>query len=292
MKSLEQYGHSFKEAAARGLYEYQVGTEAKLDLFKKALSPRTGNAERISTAFKFINELLPQNEKIKRLMNRIFEDPKELPFDMERFSFRGRIGSSSECEVLLLESRENGLPSYVLKIQKRDSRDNLDDEVRTLNQEKREYEDIQKLYGAIPDFIPKEFSLIVQNPSKYIKESRIALVQQFQGFDLRDFFDDLSEGEILRLCKQDPKFLTNLRSFLDITQKTLDEQGMIIDIFGQKNLVVARDGNKFKLMFLDRHLFYMKDDKESWDKVNADSFVAYLRHLKRSLDQRFPRSAS
>ncbi len=287
MKSFEHYSKTFFEATERGLANYRSGDEKLFSLISKSVSPNTGNAERIATVFKIIKEFLPKGDKFNKSLEMFFANPGKLPFDEKQFSFEGKIGKGGQCDVFLLKSKDPKVPSYVMKIQRKYNLDSIDDKVRGLNEEKKDYEKVRDIYKDVPGLIPAEFSLIAENHSKFVKESRVALIQQFQGTDIRDFFNEVSERDIFEICKRDEAFLAKLRKFLDITLKTLDEEGMVIDLFGVRNLVVTKNEDKFDLVFLDPHLFYSKDDKETWNNVEADSFVAYMRHLKRSLDSRF-----
>src|SRR3989338_6779769 len=277
MKSFDYYKNTFFTTAERGLSDYRVETEGKINLFQKAVSPETGRSERLVTIFKLIREFLPKDKSTDKIIEKFFQDPNTLPFNIERLSFEGKIGRGSQCEAYLLTSREEGLPSYVIKVQKsvkpQMQASSLTETAKNL---KNEYQSIREMYQELAGIVPKEFSIILENPSRFIKEPRIAFIQRFYGGSIRDFFKEMSIDEILALCRSDEQFFASLKKFIDITLKIYREKGIVVDFFGPKNLSIIIGKTDTKLVLLDPHIIYSDDDKESWERVEADKTINYL----------------
>lgn len=287
MKSFEHYKNTFFTTAERGLGDYRVGTEKTIDLFKKTVGLDTSRAERLIAVFKLIKEFLPQNAVTDKMIESFSADPSRMPFDFQRFSFEGKIGRGAQCEAFLLSSKEQGLPSYVVKMQ-----NGVTPEMQaptlaeTAKNLKNEYEFIRDMYEELPEIIPPEFTIILENIAltRFVKKPQIAFIQRFYGKDIKDFFKEVSLDEILSLCRLDVNFLVSLKKFIDITLKTYEEKGIIVDFFGPKNLAVINQEGHFSLMLLDPHVIYSNKDMKSWNNIEAQKAIDYLTHLQGLLE--------
>ncbi|HEY4493983.1 MAG TPA: hypothetical protein VJB95_00920 [Candidatus Paceibacterota bacterium] len=282
MKSFETYKKVLLDTAELGLVHYRVGNENTAELLKEAIAPSTGRADRLVAIFKLINEFLPKNPTTEKAIYSFLYDSSaksRLPFDLKKFSYKGKIGSGAMCQVFLLESKEEGLPSYVIKIQ-RNKYNNTTTEQATeeAGNSKKEYESIKDIYKDLPEVIPKEFTIVIANPtrSRMDIEPNVAFIQRFYGKDIRDFFKEITPEEIVSLCRADAHLLATIKKFIDITLKTYEEKGIVVDFFGLKNLAIINEGNKHSLILLDPHIIYREKNKENWNILEADKAIEYL----------------
>jgi hypothetical protein len=273
MKSFDHYKRVVLRSAERGLIDYEAGKESKSSIVSKMIAVDSTKAERITSAFKLVKEFLPKNKTVERVLQQFSLDTNSLPFDMNKLEFKGKVGQGSVCDVYLLESKDEDVPSYVIKIQSHSIEgSNSEKAFQTAKESEGDYKIISGMYKDVPGLIPQEFTLVIENPRHhaYQKEPSVAIIQRFYGRDIRDLFKEISFEDVLSICKSDPEFLATMRSFVDITLKNYNEKGILRD--GKNNLVM-----------LDPHIIYSKDDKEMWGKLKADKAVEYLKSLQASL---------
>lgn len=267
--------------AERGLADYRAGSEDKMDLFRQVVSPKTGRAEKIRAAFKIIREFLPNNERTDKIIESYFRDTSKLPFSPEKLEYKGSIGGGAACDALLLESQEDGLPSYVVKVQRavhpRVKGPTIEE---TASNMRREYERIRDLYCDVPEIIPKEFTVVIESPFRFNQEPMVALVQSYYGRNIRDLFTEITPQEIEALCETEPEFKQTLNKFITTTQQIYDDKQEIVDLFGPKNLSVIENSGKHSLMLLDPHLTYSPGDMKYFVDQDPEDKLTYLRTLQ------------
>ncbi len=184
MKSFEHYKRVMIRSAERGLIDHEVGPENRSDIVGRLTSLSTTNEDRLIAAFQLAKELLPKNKYTESFIKKFAFDPNKLPFNLDTFEFKGRVGEGSICEVYLLESKDNNVPSYAIKIQKNKKLENNAGQVaQKAKDSSNEYQYIQNMYKDVPGLVPEEFTLVIENPRNYIfkNEPRVALVQKFYG---------------------------------------------------------------------------------------------------------------
>lgn len=264
MKSFEHYKNNFFRVAEGGLSDYRAGDESKIDLLKKIIEKESSKGEILLSIFKLIKDFLPKNETTNKAFLDLFQNPDHLPFDIEKLSYEGKIGKGGQCDAFLLSSRIPELPSYVFKVQNfvtpEMKSDTIEDTAKNL---KEEYEYIKDIYKDLPEVIPVEFTIILENPKNFNKGPRVAFVQRFYGTDIKDFFTELSAEEIFSMCQTDKDFFTNVQKFIEITLKYYREKGIVVDLFGPKNLAVVSNKGCPALVLLDPHVTYSILDGES-----------------------------
>ena len=161
IESLSQKTYRAKEAMETVLKEDNKGQD-RLKLIKNIVIEK-GKLNKFLNFLRLLDSLLPKNIKPStETLKKLFYNKKNLPFDPEKFRFEEMsVGSGSEVRVYLLESKTDK-PSIAIKIY-RPSKKKLDlvEQANTLKEE-RAY--IANIYSTIPDLIPIEDYIVMEDP--------------------------------------------------------------------------------------------------------------------------------
>lgn len=278
MKSLEFYKNKTEEVI-EGAYLSKEQTEENSfgKNIKNIFSPESSKYLRLTAFLHLIENAIPASllDKYKKS----FYDVSRLPFDLNEYSFEGRIGHGSESIVYLLKAKEKGDLSYVLKmlrpIKYKDT--NTNTLIELAKKRKQECEDMKKLFSAMPDLIPEENFVIMENPKRG-EGGVVVSVQKFGGYDMKDLFDVPIE-EIQKIYKENSDFQKEMKTFAKINMQMYQEKGEMIDLTGPNNVSLIRteEGNTH-LVFIDPHLTCSNDPKNSEEK---ESFKKREKRLMR-----------
>ncbi len=249
MEKFDFYKNRLESAAQDGIVEYRQGDKKASECFDE-LVRGPGKYKRLVAALSLISEIVPKNLHRKLAEALDTKDFSDLPFDLDRFAAREKFAQGYISKVYLLESKTDEYSSYALKINNYDKGD-ADELARIAADEHREYEYLRARYRELPDLIPEELGFIVR--SRKDKKPSIAVVQEFMGRDLRDLFKDIDKDELIALTEENREFREELVKFIDITGALASGREEIIDLIGEKNLVVAEAGGRPVLRFLDPH---------------------------------------
>lgn len=258
MKSFDHY----KEMAGRGVEEV-FGTEIPPEesMWKNIgviADPQEHKFQKFTAFLRIAKGIVP--DFIQEKYRESLYDTSKLPFNFEGFSYEGRIGMGGENYVFLFESKEKDIPSFVFKVDYRDSSD-TEDLLKTAKKRKNEYEWMKEQFSEMPDLIPEEHFLITENPKKD-RRGIVASVQKFMGHDIRDFLSTPLE-DIRQMCEKNRELKMDIKKFASINAK-MYEEGNIIDLLGRKNVVCVKDeGGREKLIFLDPHVTFSGDSNKT-----------------------------
>lgn len=272
---MKSFGH-YKEIASQGVEEvFGTETPSEESMWNNIgviADPQEHKFQKFTAFLRIAKEIVP--DFIQEKYRESLYDTSKLPFNLEEFSYEGRIGMGGENYVFLFESKEKDTPSFVFKTDYRDSCD-ADDLLEVAKKRKKEYEWMKERFSEMPDLIPEEHFLITENPKKD-RCGIVASIQKFMGHNLRDLLSTPLE-DIREMCKENKELRRDIKKFTSVNMK-MYEEGNIIDFLGKKNVVLAKnEEEKEKLIFLDPHVTWSGDS----DKTDPHIFELAKERLTR-----------
>lgn len=264
---MNRYQSSLIRAMEVGLVDYEKGDETRKTLASQVIRGQR-RFERVLAVFKLAKEVMPEAVEQSGILEKLLQNPSQLPFSLEQLRFRGRIGHGGENDVYLLESQKEDTPSWALKIS-RYTNGSLEHLTRVASELKNEYNRVQRAYHELsPRVIPPEHQLIVHGLQG--GKGAVATLQPFIGNKLRDFFEDLTPRGRVRLMKENPPLAQDVTVFHRVTQERFSTPGgKVIDLLGPKNLSVLETEEGAQLLLLDPHpTFVGADDPERVARFN------------------------
>lgn len=143
---------------------------------------------------------------------------------------------------------------------------------------------VDSLYREIPDLVPPESYLIMQDPFRLI--SSIGILQPYFSF-FNDFFEDFTWEEMRSLTETYPCFKEQLVPFIDKTLCHYDRTSTSMDLGnGRNNLVVLWTSDGPRLKILDCHKKHTPELLAQYPGAEVDYFrhLAYLRFIQREVE--------
>jgi hypothetical protein len=276
------YKKLFIQAVKEGIEEHQPG-EKKFQDFKEEIfdGQKKGRYKKVVAATQLLLELVPDkvSEKIKSILDN--QDYDKLPFDFDQYDFREKIGKGFVSKVHLLQAKEEGDPSYVVKIGYNQT--GSVEELQNIAQSQHtEYEKIRETYKDIDEFIPDELSMITTD--KKNNKPVIATVQEYLGKNMRDFFSEIRREELQSMLEKNESFRNEFMKFSEITLRIAEEKNEIIDLVGNKNLSVIEKNKEPHLLFIDPHHIssVASDDKNRIEKLQKA--LTYIEEIRNELN--------
>lgn len=254
----------------------QVLKEEKIKTSKKELLGEILTAEakykRFISFLRLIKSSLPVNLKMAdSTLKKLFYDAKHLPFDPKRFSFdETNLGNGGQVRVYLLESKTDE-PSLALKVFRPENESSKPAELAT--KLKKERNDIENLYSSVPNLVPEENYIVMEDPFKK-KRPAATIIEEFISGEIFDIFS-FSPLELSKLAKDNPMLKNQLTKFIQVTLQNESVNGEVVDILGPKNLIAVniKDGS-YRLILLDPHGHIKTkgntDTREAKAKENLD----------------------
>jgi hypothetical protein len=276
--NLDHYREQIWKGLESGAVDYKIGDSTKTDLLKIIFTDPSETAK-LAAAVSLIRESIPLLPTESDRFEKYFKDYSKLPFNTSTLEFKGKISSGSQSDVYLLESKDRKLPSYALKLLTVGLKGST---VNELAQDlKAEYESTKNVFKDVPEVLPKEMVLILDNPSIHARnEATVGIVERFYGEDLRDFFTGLSHEELLNIVKSDPRFRDVLARFTAVSVNHERETGEIMDLTGLNNLSIVKRDNNYELIFLDPHTAYPQDEHDNRGE-RLKKLLAYMEEVCR-----------
>lgn len=275
MKSFEQYKNDAKYAAEAAVMIEQPEPSVK-EVFAILADKEKGSYDKFKALFQMIGGALPGFADAYR---RHIYDPRELPFDPEELSFKGKVGSGWDRGVYVLKPREKGKQTWVIKV-----RYPWDKDPRTPMQrakdERAEYQLMKEWYKELPDLIPTEHPLIIESPRKG-DGAASAVLQKFLGTKMRDIFEEVPKEELRELIKKDKKLRHDFKTFSRVTVDRAEETGETIDLDNRRNIVLVENEGEEKLTFIDPHdVFSIIEGNKGYKPELKGKLEERLRYLK------------
>ncbi len=274
------YKNLFIEAVKEGVEEYKP-KEKKLHDYKDQIfnGEKRGRYKKVVAATQLLLNCFPEkvSEKIKTALDN--QDYDKLPFDFEQYNFQEKIGKGAVTKVHLLQAKDETDPSYVVKIgyiQKGD----VNKLQKIAQTQHEEYEKIKDTYKDIDGFILKEQSMITTD--KKNGEPVIATIQEYAGNNMRDFFTEIKKDELIDLLRENDEFREEFLKFAEITLHLANNENLIIDFLGNKNLSVVEVNGSPHLRFIDPHNLsstVSDDDKRIKDLQEAIDYIKEIKNI-------------
>jgi len=279
MNKFNHYKSLTVKAVREGIEDHKKG-EKKPHEIGKEIFEENKRYKKVVSAVDMVMELMPEAifKKLKKALTD--KDYSELPFDLEKYNFKKKIGKGFISKVHLLESKKSDEPSYVLKIDFYN-----EGSVKNLHKiamvQQVEYEKIKENFKAIIGLIPKEQTLITTD--KKNKTPVIATLQEFVGRDLRDIFVDIEKDELIKLLNDNEKLREEFLEFERIASSMAKNEHEVVDLLGEKNLSIVQVDDEPHLRFIDPHdLSSTVSDNKRRD-IEFQSALEYLSEIRRQL---------
>lgn len=206
--------------------------------------------EKAVAVFQCLKSFIPDFVNNRINYEKFFRYYGQLPINPDRYELKQFLSSGHNSNVYLLSPKESYLKPLVLKVQFVAGSDS-ERTIKTASADIRDFEMVKAFYGFIPNLIPDQFTFVMTSPQRPFKRAVVGAVQEYIGEQVRDVATEIDKEEWLQLIKLHPEIGVNLRSFVAITDKIFNEQGLIIDIMGKRNLVVGQKPFPPRLVFLD-----------------------------------------
>jgi uncharacterized ubiquitin-like protein YukD len=200
-----------------------------------------------------------------------------LPFDTENYEFsETSIDRGAEARLYLLQSKDIDKKSLALKVYKPVKQKlNIEEQAKALRQEVKE---AKTVYSQVPDLIPDEHYLIMEDPFMKGKKA-VALVEEFYGRNLKDVFS-YSVNQLAKLAEAEPEFKKHLLNFIDSTVSFSEQTRKVIDIVGENNLVLVETKQGTALRLVDPHNFRSLDSRSEIVRRILEEKLNFLKELK------------
>lgn len=181
-----------------------------------------------------------------------------------------------ESKVYHLSAKDSKEPSWILKYyrKRKGSADELVEQGRIIRDE---YEKIKKWYGVLPEIVPEEHMMIAEDPKS--QEAMLVIVRKFIAEEIIDIFHDISEYQFIKLLENDHRLRDDFQKFCQITFLHEEETHEVIDLLGNKNISLLKQGKKHKLIILDPHIIYSTEKSIEHKKVRLKRCLNYLEEV-------------
>lgn len=141
-----------------------------------------------------------------------------------------------------------------------------------------EFEEIKGWYSEdLQDIFLPEYLLKLKNP--FSKKDTFAVLQPYQGGEIRDVFTEIEKENLLKLLENDTELKEKFVKFVNQTLKKAEKTGLTLDFLGNKNLSIISDNKKSRLVVLDPHHTYKTDEQENNCGQRCVEKLNYLRNL-------------
>ncbi|MEX2028983.1 MAG: hypothetical protein WD963_00685 [Candidatus Paceibacterota bacterium] len=276
MKELnwERASYRLKEGVEEVLREKTK--KGKRELLKESLVAE-GKYKKFVSLLSMLKSLSPTKMgPADSTLKRLFYHSENLPFNPEKFRFEEtNLGNGGQMRVYLLESKTNA-PSMAIKVP-RPENETLD-AVKLITRLKQERESIEKLYSAIPDLVPQEHYIVMEDPFKKGRQAA-TIVEEFIGGEMFDIFS-FSPEELHTLTKNDSSFKNQLIKFIQITLRNESTNGEVVDILGPKNIIAVKtQNNSYGLILLDPHGYIKTKGNTDPRQIRAQEKLDFLKQV-------------
>ena len=279
MDKFNHYRNLTVRAVKEGVEDHEDGEKKPHEIGKEIFEDK-GCYRKLVSAVDMVMELMPEaiSKKLKKALDD--KDYSELPFDLEKYDFKEKIGKGFVSRVHLLESKKTDEASYVLKMDFYNEGSNKDlHEVAVVQQE--EYKKIKENFQAIPGLIPKEQTLITTDKKK--KTPVIATLQEFVGGDLCDLFVDIEKNELIKLLNDNEGLKKEFLEFERIASSMAKKESEVIDLLGDKNLSIVQVNDEPHLRFIDPHNLSSTVSDNARRDTKLQEALEYLSDIKKQL---------
>jgi len=231
---------------------------------------------KLSALATIISSVLPNttSEKLeKKLLN---VDLEQLPLNLQenKATF---IDKGLRSYIYKVETKQ-GL--FVVKIEFAPPKATIDDVIYKATEDKENCDFLKKYYKSIESLIVDTDIII----SKATRDNRLAIIsiQKFLGEKLIDPFR-YPKDKLINLLQKDEVLKKEFIDFVNLT-KSINSKGVYIDLQGENNLCIVKEGRQNKLKFIDYGtVIFLNDENKSSkydDFVNKElKFLSFLENI-------------
>jgi len=265
MRSLDHYLGKISRGADNAFTDPRESLPPIPESAFEAVKPRSNMYLRARAIFGLARRTMPESVWQKLGAGDFFWDVNQLPVNFKKYSLKHRLGSGNQCDAFLLEPNAKShdeASSLVMKVFQNGSK-TLEQIHEKAVQVKNDYETLKDWYKDMPGLIPNQAEVILPRFQRPHGEPSLVIFQDFLGKGIQDVAHDFSAEHWTKTCAQFPQLNSQLRQFVNITERNIVEKDLVPDLLGRDNLAAAYDKGSVKLVFLDPdgidHISHMDD---------------------------------
>jgi hypothetical protein len=150
---------------------------------------------------------------------------------------------------------------------------------KILNEYKTKYEMIASWYRCDPQIVPDAQFLMLNGP--VLEHPVGAVLQTYVPGEQRDLFTDFSSQELVELIRSDVSLRKQFCLFASRTLALFDEDRVLIDLVGSKNVALVQHNNTWRLKLMDGGVLDLRAIRQNRAALYAETQkrVAMLREL-------------
>lgn len=275
IEKLRHYAKGFGRATEHAFMDEKMEKMRVVEHLETLFGQKRSKFDRAIAMMSLLRKILPAD------VTKFKYKTENLPFNPDRYELKKPIGRGGESDAYLLESKEEGEPSWALKINHQDRGDPDDLSARAW-EIRQKYEIVRELYKGIEGLVPQEWTVILEGFKN--GKPAIATIQKYYGKEIRDVFKDVKEEEMARILSQNPNLKQNFSQFLRISREQLEKRGEIVDLIGDGNLSLVKGDGREELILLDPHLISDPFRTEEKIKNQQRERLVYLERLDGMVD--------
>ncbi|MGE0160646.1 MAG: hypothetical protein AB7T31_14660 [Gemmatimonadales bacterium] len=241
---------------------------------KVLLALGTRHFDRPAAALNLVNSLVPGTSAAwSRMALRL----RYLPFSCSALRLMAfgtgdtvyRLGGPESSLVLKVERISLGLRRSEL--------------VHLARWRRRGFEEVVREYAEVRDVFPDVSFLVLQSPLFGVPA--VGAVQQLVAGPFRDLLRDVGDAELEALLVRCPGLGPRIAGFLERTIAMWERGGWIVDL-GKDNLVLAGEGDRTRLCYLDVEMKEVSEVRGTFREALYERLIERMRAILARIDLR------
>jgi hypothetical protein len=256
--------------ACDALITARLGSDAVVEGWRV----REANYRRVQRLVTLAARVLPG--PVDQAVGRLYR-PGLLPFDSAAVELLGH-GAGSTVFLLTNTAPDRHRPPMVLKVLRRSVVLHLDQMLAHLRDYMRRYEVVRSWYPEDRVLLPS-YPILVHGP--LLGRSAAAAVQPYVEGEKWDFFDFVRHLDARDFFQANTSLALQFARFAESTLQVADEAGLLVDLVGRNNLLLARRNDGFQLHLIDHGVLRLDLIRTKAPRRYADALdrIAWLRAL-------------
>jgi hypothetical protein len=235
---------------------------------------REANYRRVQRLVILTARVLPR--PVDQVVGRLYQ-PESLPFGSTAVELLGH-GAGSTVFLLTNTAPDRHRPPMVLKVLRRSVGLRLDEMLAQLREYMRRYELIRRWYSESRVLVPS-YPILVRGP--LLGRPAAAAVQPYVEGETWDFFDLVRHLDARDFFETNTSLALEFARFAKSTLQMVDKAGLLVDLVGRNNLLLARRNEGLRLYLIDHGMLKLDLIRTAAPKRYTDAVdrIAWLRKL-------------